>query len=96
MIVPAHLDGAKVIMYVDNDVNRPIAKMLYEEDNGSSKEIIITGLALAKYDNSNDYYLFLCDKNWEVCQDFDIGSIEEALHSSIASFELDNSDWKYV
>ncbi|MFD0618237.1 hypothetical protein ACFQZR_12255 [Paenibacillus sp. GCM10027629] len=63
MIVSAYLDGAKVIMYVDNDVNRPITKMLCEEDNGSSKEIIISGLALAKYENSNEYYLFLCDKN---------------------------------
>ncbi|MDQ0057886.1 hypothetical protein [Paenibacillus harenae] len=76
MNIPAQLDGARVIMYIENDVNRTITKMFYEEEDGSAKEVLITGLALAKYEQSNEYYLFLCDTNWEIHQDFDMESIE--------------------
>lgn len=51
MNVPAQLNGAKVIRFVENDANRIITKMVYEEEDGSSKEVLITGLALAKYEN---------------------------------------------
>ncbi|MFD2615683.1 hypothetical protein [Paenibacillus gansuensis] len=96
MNIPAQLDGAKVIMFIENDANRPITKMLYEEEDGSSNEVLITGLALAKYENANEYYLFLCDTNWEVHQDFDMESIDEAINCSITTFHLNKNDWKLL
>ncbi|WNR46852.1 hypothetical protein [Paenibacillus roseipurpureus] len=92
MNVPAELDGAKVIMYIEND-KRPFLIMKFEEDDGSQKEVPITRMAIAKYENGKGYYLFLCDMNWEVQNDFDFDSIEEAIHCASKSFEVKINDW---
>ncbi|WP_336785885.1 hypothetical protein [Paenibacillus sp. MMO-177] len=96
MNIPAQLDGARVIMYIENDANHTFTRMLYEEEDGSSNEVLITRLAIVKYEQSNEFYLFLCDTNWEVHQDFDMESIEEAINCSITTFSLNDSDWKFL
>ena len=45
----------------------------------SDEVIEICYLAICKYDNSNTVYLFLCDDNLSVENDWDFDSVEEAI-----------------
>ncbi|MGO4501094.1 hypothetical protein AB4114_35180 [Paenibacillus sp. 2RAB27] len=93
MNVPAVLDGANVIMHTCNGPETPLSKMIFEEDDGSQKEVAITALAIAKYKNGDKYYLFLCDKNWVVLNDFDLSTVDEAMQCASTSFSINKSDW---
>jgi hypothetical protein len=48
----------------------------------TSETIDVAYLAICKYKNSDTVYLFLCDKNFSVENDWDFESIEEALKNA--------------
>lgn len=50
--------------------------------DGTSETIDVAYLAICKYKNSDTVYLFLCDKNFSVENDWDFESIEEALKNA--------------
>lgn len=93
MNVPEQLDGAEVIKFTKNDATIMLSKMIFEEENGSTTEIPITALAIAKFENDDKYYLFLCDKNWEVQNDFYLETIEEAIELAQNNFFVSMDDW---
>ncbi|HGF4931948.1 TPA: hypothetical protein ACF5BV_004735 [Vibrio parahaemolyticus] len=73
---PEKLDGAKVIEWACSD-SKPFG--IVQDTSGKlTKEIF--GLAICRYLNSETVYLFSCDRNWEVVQDSDFSSVDEAKY----------------
>jgi hypothetical protein len=72
---PNYLDGAKVIKWTWSG---PEPFGIIEILDSDEKEEFF-GLAICKYDDSDNFYRFSCDKNWEVVQDPFYKSIEEAI-----------------
>jgi len=93
MSAPLELDGAKVIKQTKNDASQKIGVMFFEEKDGSTVEITITGLAIVKYEDEEGYYLFMCDQNWDIQDDQLLNSVEEALEWAEKSFDVDEKDW---
>lgn len=93
MSAPLELDGAKVIKQTNNDASQKIGVMFFEEKDGSTVEIAITGLAIAKYEDEEGYYVFMCDQNWDIQDDQLLNSVEEALEWAEKSFDVDEKDW---
>lgn len=93
MNAPQELDGAKVIKQTKNDTAERIGVMFFEEKDGSTIEISITGLAIVKYEDENGFYLFMCDQNWEVQDDFLVNTLEEAMEWAEKSFDVSEKDW---
>ena len=91
MGIPLELDGAKVLKYTRNDTAKQLSVMVFEEDS-STREVPITALAIAQYDKDDSYYLFLCDKDWEVQNDFLLDTIAEAI-SCAEGFGVFKEDW---
>ncbi|MBM7660995.1 hypothetical protein JOC85_001767 [Bacillus mesophilus] len=92
MSIPLELDGAKVLKYTKNDTTKQLSLMVFEEEDGSTNEVPITALAIAQYDKDDRYYLFLCDQDWEVQNDYLLDSIEECI-SFAEDFGIFNEDW---
>jgi hypothetical protein len=44
---------------------------------GSEPAVTVRAMAVARY-TSGEVYLFKCDQNWDVVQDWDCESVEEA------------------
>lgn len=92
MSIPLELDGAKVLKHIKSDTTIQLSFMVFEEKNGSTKEVSITALAIAQYDKDDRYYLFLCDKEWQVQNDYLLDSLEEAM-SFAEDFGIFKQDW---
>jgi hypothetical protein len=92
MCIPLELDGAKVLKHTKNDTTKQLSLMIFEEEDGSTKEVPITGLAIAQYHNDDRFYLFLCDKDWEVQNDYLLDSIEESMGFA-EDFGIFQEDW---
>ncbi|WP_239617926.1 hypothetical protein [Cohnella mopanensis] len=62
-----------------------------------NKEIIdqhpITAMAICQYEESNKFYLFSCDMNWEVIGDFDFDTMEDAVVSAKLSYNVNEDEW---
>jgi len=89
MNVPAILDGAKVILYTTNDISNNFGCVHYEEHDE-----VVTGLAIAKYDSDESYYLFSCDLQWNVIGDTLHATLEEAKCCAENSFEIKGLTWR--
>jgi len=68
------LDGATVLMLSEKG-NYGYIKI----QDSQCKDIGVCYLAICKYDGSEKIYLFLCDENMNVENDWDCDSIEEAV-----------------
>lgn len=77
---PANLDGAKVLYYTQNG-NYGELKLL----NGETVDKY-SYLAICKYENDEDYYLFCCNKNYEVVNDTVWESIEKCMSIASSSY----------
>ncbi len=93
MSAPQELDGAKVIKQTKNDSSERIGVMFFEEKDRSTIEISITGLAIVEYEEENGFYLFMCDQNWVVQDDFLLNTVEEAMEWAEKSFDVSEKDW---
>lgn len=93
MNAPQELDGAKVIKQTKNDTTERIGVMFFEEKDGSTIEISITGLAIVEYEEENGFYLFMCDQNWDVQDDILVNTLEEAMEWAEKSFDVSEKDW---
>lgn len=91
---PSELDGAKVIQCTNNINPNDFGVVLYEEEN-PKKEVKITGIAIAKYEDGRGYYLFSCDLNWQVIGDYFFSSLEEAINEASNGFGVKENDWLY-
>ena len=67
---PKELDGAKVLYYTDSGTFDPV----YYVGGAIAHNVVY--LAICKYDNDDDYYIFHCDESLEVVADDCFESIE--------------------
>ena len=88
MKAPTELDGAKVILYIDNNATNNLGFIQFEDHIET-----ITSLVIAKYEGSNDYYIFDCDINWNVIGDTVHSSLEEALECVNNSYDIEEFLW---
>ncbi|WP_159888735.1 hypothetical protein [Paenibacillus puerhi] len=93
MTLPAELDGARVIGYTSNNKSNNFGFIRYEEEDGTSNDVIITGMAIAMYDRDKGYYLFSCDIEWNVIGDTFHNSLNEAIECAKVSDGIAESDW---
>ncbi|MBM7656407.1 hypothetical protein [Neobacillus cucumis] len=82
-----------VLKHIKNDLTKELNKMIFEEEDGSTIEVPITAMAIAKYTNDDRYYLFLCDKNWDVQNDYLLDNIEESMEFAETNFGICKGDW---
>ena len=68
------LDGAKVIAITKKD---DFGVIRYSDD--SLPPIPVKYLAICQYEKHNNFYVFLCDENYEVQQDNLCDTFEEAM-----------------
>lgn len=68
---PAQLDGADVLCWTTSNRNG------FYQFTGFDSLVIVTGMAVARY-AGGPFYLFKCDAEWQVVQDWDCGSVGEA------------------
>ncbi len=76
---PKTLDDATVLFYTE--------KGNYGAVNSATGEVSdrVYFLAICKYENANEYYLFGCDENYDVVSDSLWGSVEECQRVAEAS-----------
>lgn len=93
MDIISELDGAKVIKQTKNDTNKNLSSMFFEEKDGSIIEISITALAIAKYEDDDEYYIFMCDREWVIQDENKLASVEEALLWVEKNFDITEEEW---
>ena len=86
---PNYLDGAKVINWAWSG---QVPFGITENTDGDEKEEVF-GLAVCKYEDSDNFYRFSCDKNWEVVQDSLYNSIEDAIRFLPEQYKNVERNW---
>lgn len=90
---PKKIDHAIVLEYAWSDI--PFGAIKYSDSDKIAAEI--HGFLICKYDNSDRYYRFSCNKNWEVENDAAYDSIEQAKNSiNENQYNLENLHWRKI
>lgn len=76
-IQPVQLDGADVLCWVVSQRGNFYTQV------GSDPPIVVVAMAVARYPDGGPYYLFKCDRDWEVVGDWDCESIAEAQELAV-------------
>ena len=90
MKAPNKLDGADILCYTQNDDSQFYGTVQVAADKA---EEVITGLAITKYPDEDKYYVFACNKNWEVIGDTCHHSEERAKAFAREYYEKDSINW---
>jgi hypothetical protein len=69
---PGQLDGAEVLCWTASGHGG------FYQLAGSNPPVTVSGMAVARYADGGPFYLFKCDPEWQVVQDWDCGSVAEA------------------
>jgi hypothetical protein len=93
MQVPKELDGGLVVKHIRSAEDQKLGMMFFEEKDGSTTEVIITALAVVKYEEENEYFVFMCDQNWEVQDDYKVESLEDGIVWAEKNFDVEEKDW---
>jgi hypothetical protein len=73
MTTPPHqLDGADVLLWTVSQRGG------FYVLAGSDPPVTVTAMVVARYADGGEVYLFKCDGGWDVVQDWDCLSVEEA------------------
>jgi hypothetical protein len=89
---PEFLDGARVLEWAWSG-DQPFG---YMKDDTGQPVFAIHGQAICQYDGQTGFYRFTCDKNWEVVNDSDCDSVEEAKDSAEQMYRVSRSHWNRV
>lgn len=84
---PKTLDNAKVLFYT------PKGKYGKLFDPNGVEIVEFSYLAICKYENDNQYYLFMCNEQYEVETDSIWGSVEECMSIKIAGYKKAEVHW---
>ncbi|MBN56852.1 hypothetical protein [Thalassolituus sp. UBA3500] len=87
---PQEIDGAKVLEWAWSG-EKPFGVIRYETGEVATK---IFGLAICQYEDSEAFYRFSCDFNWEKEQDSVCGSIAEAKDNLPNQYKDIKAQWK--
>jgi hypothetical protein len=85
---PDKIDNAEVLEFAWSDI--PFGVVKYE--NGEIADYI-HGLAICRYPDSDVYYRFSCNKDWETVQDSNYESIERAKELIPMQYRKSNFFW---
>ena len=69
---PEQLDGASVLCWVVSQRGN------FYTQASSDPPVAVVAMAVARYAEGGPFYLFKCDREWQVVGDWDCGSVEEA------------------
>ena len=83
---PVELDNAKVLYYTPKDDYGTL-----QYPNGEIANYY-RYLAICKYSDDKGYYLFCCDENFEVVNDWVDGSVEDCMRIAASSYK-ENIIW---
>jgi len=86
--MPNEIGGANLVCYLIPDSRHKKTGNTKHWVDGQLLEEIF-GLAICNYENSNGFYLFYCDKNWETITDTFHDTVEDAKDQ--AEFEFSNT-----
>jgi hypothetical protein len=75
---PGQLDGADVLCWVVS------GRGGFYHLPGSDPPVTVAAMAVARYADDGPFYLFKCDPEWQVVQDWDCGSVAEARELAAA------------
>ncbi|WP_413665441.1 hypothetical protein ACG1BZ_09710 [Microbulbifer sp. CNSA002] len=87
---PKEIDGARVIEWAWSD-SKPFGFVLFENGEVAAE---IFGLAICKYSNSEKFYRFSCDSDWEIEQDAEYSSIQEAKANLPSQYQNVAAIWQ--
>jgi hypothetical protein len=73
---PQQLDGATVVCWAISPIGE------FYRLAGSEPPISVTAMAVCQYNDSGAVYLFKCDCDWNVVQDWDCGSVDEGTETA--------------
>ncbi|MEP6904105.1 MAG: hypothetical protein ABJA66_20470 [Actinomycetota bacterium] len=83
------IDGAKVLYWAWSG-SVPFGFVGDPKDPMASK---IYGVAICQYENSNEFYRFSCDENWETQQDQVYDSVKLAIENLPDQYKNVSADW---
>ncbi|MBS1795116.1 MAG: hypothetical protein JSS81_14755 [Acidobacteria bacterium] len=86
---PQEIDGAKVLFWAWSGPV-PFGFVGDEKDPLAAK---IFGLAICRYEGSEQVYRFSCDENWETQQDAFYDSAEQAIDELPDQYKNVRADW---
>ena len=89
---PRQIDGANVLHWTTSRLGR-FHTIPHGADPAAEDAISVAAMAICRYQGGGPYYLFKCDRNWEVVSDWDADSIGEA--QAIASQHVSNETIKW-
>ena len=74
---PLQLDGANVLYWATSRLGL-FHTIPHGADPATGDVISVAAMAICRYVDGDRYYLFKCDRDWEVVFDWDAFSIDEA------------------
>ncbi len=83
---PTELDNAKVLYYTPRGNYGTITEL-----NGEVTDYYHY-LAICAYPDDNNYYLFCCNKNYDVVSDWVDSSVENCMKVAVSSYK-ENIQW---
>lgn len=75
---PDQLDGAGVLLWAYS----PDQPFFIMNDSHGAPHQAIHGFVVCRYEAENIFYRFSCDLGWNVVNDMDYASLEEAVNSA--------------
>ena len=89
---PIKIDGADVIAYIIlNQKHQKSGKTSHYINDALVTEF--SGLAICKYADSEEFYLFYCNESWECITDTYHETVESAIDQAEFEFITSKSDW---
>jgi hypothetical protein len=90
---PILIDGATVVCSVVLDASRHRYTGSVVLRDGDCEQRWFHGLAIARYPDSKDAYLFYCDRDWDTENDSLYSSVTEAITEATQQFGVTQDDW---
>ncbi len=89
---PQTLDGANVLYWATSRLGR-FHTIPHGADPVAVDVISVAAMAICRYPNGGPYYLFKCDRDWEVVFDWDAESIDEAQAIAAQHVRGEKIEW---
>lgn len=90
---PSQLDGADVLLWATS--RRSLFHTIPHGSDPTAHGVIsVPAMAICRYSDGGEFYLFKCDRNWEVVFDWDAGSVEEAQEIAAIHVKDEPVEWQ--
>jgi hypothetical protein len=90
---PRQLDGADVLLWAVS--SRGVFHTIpHNADHIADSVIAVVGMAICQYSDDERFYLFKCNRDWEVVFDWDAENVVEAQQIASAHVKGERIDWQ--